>query len=61
MTRPVGGSTTSGARTVLSAGIPIEVVLASAAAGSGGPTFIVDGNVVEPVALDQPVELIADG
>ncbi len=56
----MNGSTTSGARAALSAGVPIEVVLASVAAGSGGPAFIVDGAVVEPVALDQPVDLVGD-
>ena len=52
----VNGSTTSGARAALSAGVPIEVVLASAVAGSGGPAFMVDGDVIEPVVLDGPVD-----
>ncbi len=56
----MSGSNTSGARAALSVGVPAEVVLASVAAGSGGPAFIVGGVVVEPVELDQPVDLAGD-
>ena len=56
----MSGSTTSGARAALSTGLPIEVVLASAVAGSDGPAFTLDGAVVEPVVLDPPVDLVGD-
>ncbi|MDP7549896.1 MAG: N-6 DNA methylase [Acidimicrobiales bacterium] len=56
----MSGSTTSGVRAALSAGVPAEVVLASVVAGSGGPAFIVDGAVIGPVTLDQPIDLVGD-